>query len=226
MSEQIEEQIKQLFEAAAITDKEEVEKKVHQYATAAAGAMKMIGFVKGDKTSFKDHYDLAASHMYDQLSTHPDVHPDVQKFAKQKSTEHYANRKAGEILKSMGKKNMNENTLIESTIRFAENTSRINGNLRSGVIKEAQSFPDEHLKSGLRVLSDNINNGHPAPDDAVAYHAIKDLGYSHKKATDFATSVADMHTAIKYAKGPASSGDPGGEVHGNISRSLTDRGFM
>lgn len=193
------------------------------------------------------------------------------------------------------------NNLIESTIRFAENTSRINGNLRSGVIKEAQSFPDHHVvpllhifrkeigdgamgpeargvvanhaetklgysrdqaealanhvdnldsignyiaapkkssldqeniygalgggskfpphhvESGLNVLKHHEENGHPYPDDAVALHGMA-LGYSHKKATEFANAVRSRQVGDNYRKSSRSRGDRE-NIHGALGGS-------
>lgn len=118
------------------------------------------------------------------------------------------------------------NNLIESTINFVNNTSKINGNLRSGVIKEesdfSKGFSKEHIESGLTVLAHHQKNGHPYPDDAVFAHGVA-KGMSPEEAGNFTKTVRDHEIGLRYAKGPKSSGDPG--VHDAVKGYLQSNGF-
>lgn len=116
------------------------------------------------------------------------------------------------------------NNLIESTLNFVNNTSKINGNLRSGVIKEESGFSKEHIESGLKVLAHHQENGHPSPDDAVVLHGMTKFGMSQKEAVKYADGVRTHAIAKTYAEGPAASGDPG--VHGAVKGYLQSNGFM
>lgn len=111
------------------------------------------------------------------------------------------------------------NNLIESTLNFVNNTSKINGNLRSGVIKEESGFSKEHIESGLKVLAHHQENGHPSPDDAVVVHGMAQ-GMSQKEAVDFADKVRTHSIARKYAAGPASSMDPDAELHNYLKANM------
>lgn len=101
------------------------------------------------------------------------------------------------------------NNLIESTLNFVNNTSKINGNLRSGVIKEESGFSKEHIESGLKVLAHHQENGHPSPDDAVVLHGMTKYNMSQEKAVKYADGVRTESIGRTYAAGPAASGDPG-----------------
>jgi hypothetical protein len=84
-----------------------------------------------------------------------------------------------------------KNNLIESTIRYTENSSRNNGNLRSGIIIEASDYPEDHVKSGMKVHQKASDNG-AMPSEAksvVIDHATKKLGYSMDKAKEFADHI-------------------------------------
>lgn len=193
MEQQINEEINQLLEAADASDKGAVDKKVHQYASAAAAAMRVVGALKGDKSPYQHHYHLAAEHLYSELSNHPDVSPEIKKHARQKENEHYLERQAGKVLDSMKNENKRySNPLIESTIEFVEKASRINGNLRNGVIKEETYFPKKHVDAGYNLLQklhkvDGLHSD--AKDYALKKHATSKLGYSNDKAENFANYV-------------------------------------
>jgi Holliday junction resolvasome RuvABC DNA-binding subunit len=108
------------------------------------------------------------------------------------------------------------NTLIESTIRFVENSSRNNGNLRSGVINEAK-FPEDHVNQGLKVHQNALDDGAMGSeaDGSVMLHAMKNLGYSKDKAQDFANHVNNLHIARKYTSGKRSDLDKE-DLHGSL----------
>jgi len=112
-----------------------------------------------------------------------------------------------------------KNNLIESTIRYTENSSRNNGNLRSGVINEA-SFPENHVKAGIEMHTQNLNNGalNSESEGMLVNHARTKLGYSSSQAKDFANHVINQHTVKKYTSGPRSDLDQE-NMHGALGGS-------
>jgi hypothetical protein len=90
------------------------------------------------------------------------------------------------------------NKLIESTIAFVERASRINGNLRSDVLKEEEEFPKKHVESGYKLLKKLHGPGFEelhsdARDHAIQTHAMKKFGYGEDKAENFTHYLNAKH---------------------------------
>jgi hypothetical protein len=90
------------------------------------------------------------------------------------------------------------NKLIESTIAFVENASRINGNLRNGVLKEEEEFPKKHVEAGYKLLQKLHGPGFEelhsdARDHAIQTHAMKKFGYNEDKAENFTNYLNAVH---------------------------------
>jgi len=102
-----------------------------------------------------------------------------------------------------------KNNLIESTIRYIENSSRYDGNLRSGVINEASDYPEDHVKGAMKVHKRASDNGAMSSEaeGAVIDHATKKLGYSMDKAKKFANHIGNKISADEYISGPRSDLD-------------------
>lgn len=113
-----------------------------------------------------------------------------------------------------------KNNLIESTIRYTENSSRNNGNLRSGIIIEASDYPEDHVKSAVKVHKRASDQGAMASEaeGAVIDHAMKKLGYSMDKARKFANHIGNKISADEYTSGPRSDLDQE-NMHGALGGS-------
>jgi len=158
--------------------------------------------------------------LYSKLSNQPDIPPEIKEHARRKENEHYLERQAGKVLNSMKNENKRySNPLIESTIVFVENTSRINGNLRSGLIKEESDIPQEHMQAAAAALDFAKKNGHPEPADAAVHHLVS-VGHPQKKAIDAVRGIEQGYLAKSYASGPASSLDTNSELHKHLNANM------
>ena len=87
------------------------------------------------------------------------------------------------------------NKLIEATLNFVENSNILNGNLRSGIVKEAKSpFPAKHVDSALKVI-DRLHGGISSQDyiEAKLRAHAQNLGYEGKDVQNFADYVHGVH---------------------------------